>query len=70
MLKIEWDEESNDKLLHLFISSKTANLVPKFAVEDLPLAEHSDDDNVNYNNKQQRTKPCCDFSYSEDKIKT
>ena len=29
--------ESNRKLPHLFIRSKTANLVPEFAVEDLPL---------------------------------
>ena len=29
--------ESNWKLPHLFISSKTANLVPEFAIEDLPL---------------------------------
>ena len=31
------DAESNRKLLHLFISSKTATLVPVFAVKDLPL---------------------------------
>ena len=37
MLKREWGAESNRKLLHLFIPSKTANLVPEFAVEDLPL---------------------------------
>ena len=29
--------EGNGKLSHLFISSKTATLVPMFAVEDLPL---------------------------------
>ena len=29
--------ESNGKLPHLFIPSKTAALVPEFAVEDLPL---------------------------------
>ena len=29
--------ESNRKLLHLFIPSKTATLFPEFAVEDLPL---------------------------------
>ena len=29
--------ESNGKLPHLFIPSKTTTLVPKFAVEDLPL---------------------------------
>ena len=33
----EWGAESNGKLLHLFIPSKTAILVPEFAVEDLPL---------------------------------
>ena len=37
MLKREWDAESNGKLPHLFIPSKTAILVPEFAVEDLPL---------------------------------
>ena len=37
MLKREWDAESNGKLLHLFIPSKTAPLVPEFAVEELPL---------------------------------
>ena len=31
--------ESNGKLPHLFNPSKTANLVPKFVVEDLPAAE-------------------------------
>ena len=36
-LKREWDVESNGKLPHLFILSKTATLVPYFAVEDLPL---------------------------------
>ena len=35
MLKREWDAESNGK--HLFIPSKTATLVPEFAMEDLPL---------------------------------
>ena len=38
MLKRECGAESNGKLLHLFIPSKTAALVPKFAVEDLPSA--------------------------------
>ena len=33
----EWGAESNEKLLHLHISGKTATLVPEFAVEDLPL---------------------------------
>ena len=37
MLKREWRSESNGKLPYLFISSKTATLVPEFAVEDLPL---------------------------------
>ena len=39
MLKREWGAESNGKLPHLFILGKTAALVPKFAVEDLPSAE-------------------------------
>ena len=30
--------ESNGKLPHLFIPSKTSTLVPEFAVEDLPLS--------------------------------
>ena len=38
MLKREWGAESNGKLPHLFIPSKTATLVPEFAVEDLPLS--------------------------------
>ena len=37
MLKKEWDTENNGKLPHLFIPTKTATLVPEFAVEDLPL---------------------------------
>ena len=37
MLKREWGAESNGKLPHLFIPSKTATLVPVFAMEDLPL---------------------------------
>ena len=37
MLKIEWGTESNGKPPNLFIPSKTATLVPEFAVEDLPL---------------------------------
>ena len=37
MLTIEWDAESNAKLPHLFIPSKTATSVPEFAVEYLPL---------------------------------
>ena len=36
MLRIDWDVESNEKLPHLFIPSKTVTLVPKFAVEGLP----------------------------------
>ena len=31
--------ESNGKLPQLFIPSKTATLVPEFAMEDLPLVE-------------------------------
>ena len=37
MPKREWGVESNGKLLHLFIPSKTAILVPEFAVENMPL---------------------------------
>ena len=37
MLKREWDAESNGKLLHYSVPSKTEALVPEFAVEDLPL---------------------------------
>ena len=37
MLKREWGRESNGKLPHLFIPSKTATLVSEFAEEDLPL---------------------------------
>ena len=37
MLKREWNAERNEKLPHLFIPSKTAILVPEFAVEDLSL---------------------------------
>ena len=37
MPKREWGEESNGKLPHLFIPSKTAILVPEFAVEGLLL---------------------------------
>ena len=36
MLKKE-GAESSGKLLHLFIPSKTAALVPEFTVEDLPV---------------------------------
>ena len=38
MLKRDWVAESNGKLPNLFIPSKTATLVPEFAVEDLPLS--------------------------------
>ena len=38
MLKREWGAESNGKLQHLSIPSKTATWVPEFAVEDLPLS--------------------------------
>ena len=37
MLKREWGAKSNGKLSHIFIPSKTATLVPEFAVEQLPL---------------------------------
>ena len=37
MLKRDWGAESNRKLLHLFIPSKKATLVPEFAIEYLPL---------------------------------
>ena len=37
MLKRDWGAESKGKLPLLFILSKNATLVPKFAVEDLPL---------------------------------
>ena len=36
MLKREWDAESNGKLPHLFITSKTATFLPAFAEEDMP----------------------------------
>ena len=38
MLTREWGAESNGKLPHLSIPSKTAAWVPEFAVEDLPLS--------------------------------
>ena len=38
MLKREWGAESNGKLPHLYIPSKTAAWVPEFAMEDLPLS--------------------------------
>ena len=37
MLKREWGAESNGKLPHLFIPSKTVTLVHEIAVEGLPL---------------------------------
>ena len=37
MLERELGGESNGKLQHLFILSKTASLVPEFLVDDLPL---------------------------------
>ena len=37
MLKREWCVESNEKLLHLFIPSKSAILVPEVAADVLPL---------------------------------
>ena len=37
MPKRDWGAESKGKLPHLFIPSKTATLVPEFAVEDLLL---------------------------------
>ena len=39
MLKRKWGAESNGTLPHLFIHSKTATLVLKFAVEDLPFGK-------------------------------
>ena len=42
MLKREWGSESNRKLSHLFIPSKTATLVHEFAVEDLHLGRTAD----------------------------
>ena len=36
MLSREWGAESNGKLPHLFIPSKTTTQVPEFAMEDLP----------------------------------
>ena len=37
VLKREWGGQSNGKLPHLFIPSRTATVVPEFAVEDLLL---------------------------------
>ena len=37
MLKREWAAETNGKLPHLFIPSKTATYIPEFAMEDIPL---------------------------------
>ena len=44
MLKREWGAESNGKLPHLLIPSKTAILVPEFAVKDLLLSRTADFD--------------------------
>ena len=44
MLKREWGAESNGKLLHLIVPSKTATLVLEFAVKYLPLGRTLDDD--------------------------
>ena len=41
MLKREWGAESNGKLPQLFIPSKTATLIPVFAVEDLLLSRNA-----------------------------
>ena len=41
MLKREQGAESNGKLPHLFIPSKTATLIPEFAVEDLPVRQNT-----------------------------
>ena len=38
MIKRERGAENNRKLPHLFIPGKTAALLPKFALEDLPLS--------------------------------
>ena len=43
----EWGAKSNGKLPHLFIPSKTATLVPGFAVEDLPLCNNNNNNNNN-----------------------
>ena len=40
MLKRKWGAKSNGKLPHLFIPSKTATLVPEFAVKDLLLGSY------------------------------
>ena len=37
MLNREWGAESNGKLPHLFIPSKTASYIPEFEMENLPL---------------------------------
>ena len=38
MLKREWGAESNGKLPHISIPSKTTAWISEFAVEDLPLS--------------------------------
>ena len=35
-MKKEWGAESNEKLPHLFIPSKSSTSVPEFEVDDLP----------------------------------
>ena len=41
MVKTKWGAKNNRKLPHLFIPSKTATMVPEFAVEDLPLGRNA-----------------------------
>ena len=41
MLKREWGAESNGKLPHLFIASKSATLVDELTMEDLPLGRNA-----------------------------
>ena len=41
MLKREGDAEINGRLPHIFIPSKTATLIPEFAMEDLPLGRNA-----------------------------
>ena len=62
MLKREWGAESNGKLPHIFIASKTAALFPEFAVEDLPLAELQ----PWFLRLQWRTCPCAEHSDNDD----
>ena len=39
MIKRDWGAESNGKIPHLFIPSKTLALLTEFVMEDLPSAE-------------------------------